>query len=490
MMLMRNMTSFSNILNYLVLKFTKNPTLFFVFSSFIFGSIFIFLIPPFQNPDEFTHFTRTYEVSELKTGSIHHRNGVDIKGSELPKSIQLTYNITKLHANPRSIDVPMAKKYAWDQTIQSINIPLNKSDKYLYDTGSSPAYVPLVYAPQALIVKVLSIINLPVIVLLYATRLVGLLIWIILAGLAIKILSFSFLRIPLAGVLLLPMFVAQAASPGNDGFLTGLTVLFFVIIINLILLKKELSNSKLMYLTLLLLLMVLAKPVYIVLGLLIFTLRSRYKKFTDFMYKCTAIALPLFAYILWAVLTKDHEPIYVGTIAISHADPSMQVGYLFPNVFNFVEPFINTLVLGWGDSVFMSFIGVFGKLDTPLPLVFITIGYLVLLVATFSTSENNQTFKNLKQFNISKATLGVTIIFIIGVYLGMYVYSTPPHTKAIIGIQGRYLLPLVPLLMLFMPKNLAIIRKGIYNSILTILPISLLIVSALIVFLRYYTTYP
>jgi len=121
-------------------------------------------------------------VSELKTGHGQYQKKLYVKGSELPKSILLTYNKTWLHHKQGTPDVPQAQKYSWNQTSASLNIPLNKSIVSFYNTGAVPAYVPPVYVPQAIIIKVLSLMNAPVIVMLYATRLVGLLIWIIIGG--------------------------------------------------------------------------------------------------------------------------------------------------------------------------------------------------------------------------------------------------------------------------------------------------------------------
>ena len=40
-----------------------SPVKFFVYCALIFGIIFLILIPPFQSPDEDSHFKRAYVVS-------------------------------------------------------------------------------------------------------------------------------------------------------------------------------------------------------------------------------------------------------------------------------------------------------------------------------------------------------------------------------------------------------------------------------------------
>ena len=77
----------------------------------------------------------------------------------------------------------------------------------------------------------------------------------------------------------------------------------------------------------------------------------------------------------------------------------------------------------------------------------------------------------------------------VGVYLAMYVYSTPPHEQIVTGVQGRYLLPLLPLFILFMPRVFTTSKK-IYGSICLLSPLLLLIASVVVIWLRYYTHYP
>jgi uncharacterized membrane protein len=493
MILIRIMKFFSDTYNKLVLNLSSRPIRFFVITSFIFGLIFIFLTPPFQNPDEFVHFTRSYEVSELKLAHKYRQKNVFIKGSELPESILNTSKKTRLYITKGYPDVPQAKKYTWGETESAFNIPLNKSDTRIYDTGAFPAYVPLVYLPQAIVIKICSIINLPAIFMLYATRFVGLIVWISLAALSLHILRPVKRKLALAAILLLPMFIFQATSPGVDGLLTGLTILFFAFISKAIFEKEKLSNYTLAILTLILTFMTMAKPVYVVFGLLALIVHTKWRGIRSLIYRSLIVLIPFALYIVWSMLTKESGAIYVQAVAISKADPSTQAAYLIPNVFNFVEPLFNTLILGWGDGVGWSMIGTFGKLDTPLPLLFIVLGYILAFVAIFMGTEEQQDAHDRKNFytnRLALLTILILIIYTVGVYLSMYIFSTPPHTKVITGIQGRYLLPILPLLVLFITKNLATMRVAVYKSIMLFTPLIILVASVVVIFLRYYVFYP
>jgi uncharacterized membrane protein len=472
---------------------TDHPVLFFSTFSIFFGLLFVFLTPPFQNPDEFIHFARSYEVSELKTSQLHYNGKVYIKGSEMPKSILQTNITTRLYKLARYPDVPPAHKYSWHQTIKALKTPLAKSQVQFLDTADRPQYLQLLYIPQALVIKVLSLFNTPVIAMLYATRIACLLVWVGMGSLAISILRLNQFKLGLAAVLLIPMFITTAAIPGIDAILTGLTVLYLVLIANAVVEKEKLNNKNLAVLALILSAMTLAKPVYVVFGLLVYALKVKASGVKGFLYRSTLLVVPALIYLVWVSITKDTRgPIFVDSISIAHADPSTQAAYLIPNILNFVQPFVNTLLLGWGDNIFVSTIGEFGKLDTPLPLLFVGLGYLLVFLAVFVGKDNKKTQKITSGTKLPIKLLigGALLSYIVGVYLSMYIFSTPPHEKIITGIQGRYLLPLFPLLVLFVNKDLVTMRAKIYENLMIFLPLILLVASVVVVFLRYYVYYP
>lgn len=472
----------------------NSPIRFFVFTSLIFGLGFIVLVPPFQIPDEFVHFSRSYEVSELQTAHPYHQKDIDHLGSMMPKSLLLTYEKTRLHRLPGYPDVAQAKKYDRVQTEAAFNIPLNKSEKIFYDTGSTPRYFPGLYIPQAVAISLLKIFNAPAILMLYATRVVGLLVWILLATLALKILQPASRRLAMAAVLLLPMFVAQA-SASTDPIINGLIVLYLAVVANHFLNKKTPARKVITCMIIILTLAALSKPVYALFGLLLLLLPFNKKGRIAAIYKTATLLAPFLLVLIWSSLTKQSGgPYYIDAIAISHANPSEQVAFLVPNLLNFVQPFINTLLLGWGDNVLVSLIGEFGKLDTPLPILFVIMGYFIVFIAAFGGTDEKSEAKLAKNYYLLKSNLflgaALTVLYIGGVYLAMYIYSTPPEEKIITGIQGRYLLPLVPLGVLFAAKNWLIIREKIYRIILIAVPLLLLTASLVVVFLRFWIEYP
>src|SRR4051812_35126073 len=102
---------------------TINPGKFFLAVSLIFGICFILLTPPFQVPDEFSHFFRAWQISE---GRILSEKTNNRAGGELPLSLEkiaLPF-YPMLYSGVRFRDI----------SIDSLaGIPENNAEKKFYD---------------------------------------------------------------------------------------------------------------------------------------------------------------------------------------------------------------------------------------------------------------------------------------------------------------------------------------------------------------------
>ena len=330
---------------------------------------------------------------------------------------------------------------------------------------------------------------------LYATRIVGLLVWIVLVALALKFVQPASRKLALSAVLLLPMFISQA-SASTDPLINGLIVLFLAMIAGFIVKKVRPSAAQMALLIGIVSLTTLSKPVYIVFALLLFLLPRTFTNWKMVAKTLSLLFIPFVIYGAWSLLTRKSGTFFFDAIAVSRADPSAQIHYVIPNVFNFFEPFMNTLLLNWGDGVYASLIGIFGKLDTPLPLLFVILGYITIFIAVLSSSDDKEMQKQEKKAIVhdtrSKIISALIITgYVVGVYLAMYIASTPPYEKIVTGVQGRYLLPLIPFGVLFATKKYLLFHKrSSYEKLLIILPIIVLVASVIIVYLRYYVVYP
>jgi uncharacterized membrane protein len=137
------------------------PSTFFVLVGIIFGALFILITPPLQGPDEQAHFVQAYRVSEGKIGA---SLASPAKDELLPTSLTKTYRLLFYGSNDIRFDGN--RKYSLGETKQALNIPLDQhiktKSRYLSGTG----YSPIPYVPQAIMIAIGRIFNLPPVVLI------------------------------------------------------------------------------------------------------------------------------------------------------------------------------------------------------------------------------------------------------------------------------------------------------------------------------------
>src|SRR4030095_7348280 len=109
-------------------------------------------------------------------------------------------------------------------------------------------------------------------------------------------------------------------------------------------------------------------------------------------------------------------------------------------------------------SLIKQFVGVLGWLDTPLPnwLYPVSVGGILLTSVLEKNSEVKLSFKG-------KLVLALSFcLCVLLVFLSMYVTLVLPPSQFIAGVQGRYFIPVAPLLFLLL-NNRAWIRpmKGV-----------------------------
>ena len=478
-------------------RILTKPELVFVLGTSLFGLLLALMVPPFQVPDELVHFTRAYEVSELKMPQKHDINGTNHLGSMLPTSILVTYKDTDLRQVAKYPDVPHAKKYPLSSTKAALKIPLDKANTSFIETGGgSPSYFPLLYIPQSTAILVLKVLNAPVIVMLYATRIVGLIVWMALALVAFRYVSPASRKLPLAAILLLPMFISQA-SASTDPIINGFIVVYLALITNLIHRGVRASPLQIGGLVAMLSLATLSKPVYAIFGLLLLLIPKSLTNWKVIAKSATLLTIPVMAVAAWGLAAKVSAPYYSNAIAISNAEPMRQIKYVLPNVINFFQPFFNSTLLNWSDGIYTSVIGTFGKLDAPLPLLFVVLGYVVILLTIVGgvacgTNDKKTDAASARRSPMRLLVSAVLVSgYVVGVYLAMYIASTPPESKIVTGVQGRYFLPLLPFGVLFAAKGFIVFRSlASYRNFLLASSTILLTASVVTIFLRYYIVYP
>lgn len=341
-------------------------------------------------------------------------------------------------------------------------------------------YSPLPYIIPTLAVFIGKSLGLSTFVTFYLGRLANLFLYIVIIFLAIKytpIQKWVFVLLAL-----MPMALYEAASFSSDGFNIAISFLLIAYILKLAFDDKISKISRNHFITVFILgvMLALSKEVY-VLVLLLFLIIPK-QKFINRNFKYTwffiIFVFSVTAGLLWGLIVKG---MYVPLN--STVNPQEQISFILTHLASFIWIFIDT-ISQYLLFYLTTFVGTFGwtdaGLDTPLPFSLV---YIYILAALFvALTDKIKVDIKLKQklFSIAVFIIGFFSIFILE-----YLTWTSVGNNLIEGVNGRYLIPIAPLLLLGLYNHR--IPNFKENKILVpVFIIIMLLISVFLIYNRFY----
>lgn len=440
----------------------------FILIALIFGCMIAIITPPFQVPDEGAHFLRSFQISKGEVFEIKINNNI---GGYFPNSIIDFMN----NINPGLATHPEKK-----QSIESIKIYLHqplKSDANSFKNINTP-YFPIVYLPQSIGMTIGKILNLSPMLLLYLGRLFNLIAWSLLIYFAIKITPIGkklFLILALT-----PMSLFQASSLSADAVTNGIAfllvslILYYTLNENIILDRKKIG-----LIFLLVILISLAKQAYIVFSLLflfIFLKKNINKRKLAFQFILLLI-LQLTFYGIWTVMLNNSTLANTELVTRIHERLSFMINYPFYSI----NILINTIMTNF-KIYLQGFIGDFGWLDAPLPNSFIAFYASIIFIVSLLDNNNNIRLKAIHRI-ILFLTSFITIVCI---FTLLFLTYNGAGSKIIEGVQGRYFIPIAPLIFLAFYNNIFKIKENKLFVSVVIISIFALSLTIKVLLFRYF----
>jgi uncharacterized membrane protein len=176
------------------------------------GLVYACWIPPFQSPDENNHFFRAWQLSE---GHFFAEKTPDQRlGGTLPLSLSaLADSFLYLRKNPDA-------RLSWLQWQAAAAIPLRPEARAMTDFANTAMYAPAGYVPQAMAIWVARQLEAPPLLALYAARILNSMVWLLLIMASVRMFpQAAFLWLVLA---LMPASLVLAASCNPDVLVNGL----------------------------------------------------------------------------------------------------------------------------------------------------------------------------------------------------------------------------------------------------------------------------
>jgi uncharacterized membrane protein len=426
-------------------NFIGRPENLFTTFALFFGLLFCFLTGPFQAPDEFVHYFRAYSLSEgncvgyVGAGKLpsfamghlsEHRFNIPYSqgkmyGYSLPFSLfEAARSFQYLQHNPGNKVDPAVVRDLLDN-------PLYPERRIFFQTS---VFLPVNYIPQAAGIFIGRLFKLSPLALLYCGRVANLLVWILLIRGAISLSPI--LKWVLGVIALLPISLFLASSLSYDAFTNAICFSLIALILNMAFDEQRLGAKDWFMLLIVSLSVALSKYVYVALLLAYFIIpawkaggRRRY-----FLFFFIILGVDLLASGSWFHHFEWQKHISSSSglspnIAYALEQP-VQLGASYLQAFR-----------DFGLQWVRHFFGVLGWLDIPLPFYLqLYSGFMLLVVCLYD--HNPEIALNLRQ-KVVLAMPTLAVLLLAGVAL--YLTYNQAGAKAIEGIQGRYFIPIAPL---------------------------------------------
>lgn len=466
--------------------FKFSPTKFFVYCALIFGIILITLIPPFQSPDEDSHFKRAYVLSR---GHLYPTTQNGIVGYYLPDDMSGYIGAKLTYIGNRD------QKYSFSEEILDDRLPKDYSNKS-FQNFSTAEVTPIAYVAPALGIvfakistAIIGLENISVTVMLHFARFFSLLLYIVLVYTAIKITPV--LKKTFCMIGLIPMSLALAVAISYDSVLIACSLLCTAIIFKLIFDDnvRKVSYKYLIALGVIGFILLTIKTVYLtVLFPLIFVPKEKFGENKKNRIKTVSII----AGIAVGIYVLNKIPSLFLSRASSESNSAEQIKLIIQNPINYLKIWILTMWNG-RNYYYSGMLGIFGLSDTYLPSIYTimyTLGFAGVAIADLSICS--------KKFDWKYKLVAIigSIASVFAIFFAMYIFWTSMElgigASTITGVQGRYFIPLIPLGIIIFSNSFMVKSKKMREVLEKILDNSYLVsfiiltVSSISILLRYW----
>lgn len=403
-----------------------------------FGLLMVFLKPPLSGFDATTHFRAV----------VFYAEGGHTAPKASPKDVMDGY-LDKETAD--AIDVAgavQAQKQVSPSNYYQIFTHGDgiTKEKRAVDLSGAAVYSPVAYAPSIAGVFLTRLLHVPILFQIWVARIFCLVTYLVLVYFALRLLPIG--KWAFFVIALLPMALFQAAAITTDGFLNGLTFLFVALLLNLIL-RPAITDRKKLFVLLGVLAAVgmgvaLSKPTYVILAALVALVpvrhfgRNRYKWF----YVAGVVGVMGFLALAWNAHVKDMA-IQIGEVYRTgfYVSYDAQLHWVVQHPFGFLTA-IGRAILFNSYNYFGEMLGTFDTDFRMLPVV-VTLPLVVLTFLGIAVDR-----RLLQKLNVMTRVgfIAVALTVVGAIFATFYLTYTPVGQAIVDGIQGRYFLPLLVLL--------------------------------------------
>lgn len=431
------------------------------------GLVYTLVFIPFSAPDEYAHYASAYRLSNQMMLQGVFGEAYDEKGQVMMRQEDTQELGTEL--SEETYEKVFGKFWDMDQSETSI--------------GYGHPYMEVAfhaYTPQAVGITLGRILGLGQVLTVYLGRLCNLLFFALCGWLALRLAPFG--KMAFFGTSLLPMTLELVGSLSYDGFAIGLGMLFTAYVMHLIYEKEKVERKRWAILGVLLALLAPCKMVYIPLAAMCFLIPQ--KKFGSKKKFVTAAALVAVCMAVGVLIVNlDKMSSYLGEteglIEWAGGVPGYSFSHMISDPVSAVTIIGYTLVTRMAGYIYGMIGGNLGWLqyEVDAVLVLFILAWTGLTAVTVSVPERESTagvnvaavdHKDAMVMPISHRVISLILCAgtIVATLLIMLLSWTPLGSPVVEGVQGRYFLPVLPLILVALRNKKLVLEHNIDRILL------------------------
>lgn len=406
----------------LLYRFRKNAAGMFLICYLVFGCFYFAAVPLFKAPDEPSHMMRAYEVS---MGYL--LSDMDAGGNG---GRELSYNL-----NPEAVGIDRATVTQFDVWERYGEERLSDQKQFLIYWNTA-LYAPVSYLPQALGMLLMRLFTDRIVLIACAGRLAGYLSVGLLGFFAVKYAPMG--KRAMLLFLLLPMNMQEAVSLAPDAMVTALTCALLSFVLYMRYTKTEAMGKRhYVMLYLLCVLLGLYKIVYLPFCLFPFLIpKERFGGKRQYLTHALILgALVLTVSLGWLGIAGNYLSETWG------ADGDAQVRFILTQPLRYLEIMWDTWQLE-GRNYLYNIVGRdFGWLSITVSEGLVRAYALICLAALLLDPKEAALPECYRAVRLTALAVVCSVILL--TFTSIYVQWNVPQAETVLGIQGRYFIPLL-----------------------------------------------
>lgn len=477
----------------------------FLFSALLFGMLSLYVLPALSAPDEVRHYISAYQLSNRimglpatgEDGKVPVREedwfaedscrdfkpyvtadgalATDEEGAEEAKVLgqvltEETYRL--LHKKGLAWDEPRTAVMGADVSPEKMKLDVNEAGEIIgngivFSNHHPVVTTPIAYLVPALGITLARILNLNSVGLLFLGRFFNLLLFVGMTHLALRKLPFG--KEVMYGVTLLPMVVHLSASYSYDVLILSGIFFFTAHCLHLAYAADRVGPADLLILAVVMAAVGPCKMVYtIFMGL---CLLIPVRKFGNWGKWALAAGCVLGAWAVAMLLVNGQTVASYATETENFIDwaqePGFSLSLLIHQPVRTLQMFYNTLI--WqAEHYHLTMLGAYlGNVDLVLDVPYLV---LMLFTAGLIALALRKPGENLVLTGGRRLWIWFLCLLCAAATLGsMLLAWTPISSRTICGVQGRYFLPFLPILLMSCKNDTIVLTKNPDRSILYLL---------------------